>query len=183
MHKFDLEKKIEDRTAELMESNRELEAFSYSISHDLRTPLRSIDGFGQALLESSQEKLDETDREYLRRIRAASARMGKPIDDILDLSRLGRAPLEPGWVDLTSMSEGIVNLLREAEAVRHVLTAVEKGLRIYGDQRLIRVLMENLLGNAWNSRRKPVMRKSSSEASGKRHSHHRRQGQRRRAST
>lgn len=144
-----LEQRVAERTAELEAANRELESFSYSVSHDLRAPLRTLDGFSQALLEDHGKRLDESGRDYLRRIRRASQRMGRLIDDLLNLSRLTRAPLARGRIDLTALLHDIVRDLREGDPGRRVAVTIEPGMAAEGDPRLLRVALTNLLDNAW----------------------------------
>jgi signal transduction histidine kinase len=140
---------LEDTNRELASANRELEAFSYSVSHDLRAPLRSIDGFSQILLEDYAERFDREGRDYLMRVRAASEHMGNLIDDLLDLSRVSRGPLRRELVDLSVMADRIVQQLRKAESERQVDFVAESGVLAYGDASLLAVALENLLGNAW----------------------------------
>jgi len=145
----ELEQRVRERTAELEAANQELEAFSYSVSHDLRAPLRSIDGFSQALVEDFGSHLDEQARDYTRRVRAAAQRMGMLIDDLLKLSRVTRAEMNRDLVDLTAIAREIVGTLKVTEPDRDVEVTVEDGLAGMGDPRLLRVALENLLGNAW----------------------------------
>jgi signal transduction histidine kinase len=145
----ELERRVAGRTRDLEISNRELEAFSYSVSHDLRAPLRAIDGFSGALAEDSGDRLDETGRGHLQRIRAATLRMGMLIDDLLELARISRAEVRPRPVDLSAMAAAIVAELRQAEPERQVLVTIEPGLSVRGDERLVRVALRNLIGNAW----------------------------------
>ncbi|HSL00326.1 MAG TPA: CHASE domain-containing protein, partial [Rubrobacteraceae bacterium] len=140
---------LEDANRELEGANQELEAFSYSVSHDLRAPLRSIDGFSQILLEDYADRLDEEGRDYLARVRAASEHMGNLIDDLLDLSRVSRGPLRREVVDLSVMAEGIIQQLRKAQPEREVEFVAEEGIVAFGDVSLLAVALENLLGNAW----------------------------------
>jgi signal transduction histidine kinase/HAMP domain-containing protein len=137
------------RTAELEAVNRELESFAYSVSHDLRTPLRSIDGFGLALLEDYGGTLDAEGRDYLERIRAATQRMGVLIDDILKLSRVTRADMRQEQVDLGAIAGRIAQGLAEAHPDRSVEVRISEGMLSKGDGRLLAVALENLLGNAW----------------------------------
>jgi light-regulated signal transduction histidine kinase (bacteriophytochrome) len=130
-------------------ANDELEAFSYSVSHDLRAPLRGLDGFSQVLLKEHADRLDEDGRDYLRRIRGAAQRMASLIDDLLRLSRFGRAALDRQAVDLSAMAHDIAGSLREADGDRVVAFEIEPGMVDVGDERLLRVALENLLGNAW----------------------------------
>jgi light-regulated signal transduction histidine kinase (bacteriophytochrome) len=145
----ELERRGEERTAQLETANRELEAFAYSISHDLRAPLRSIDGFGQALQEDYATVLDPQGLDYLQRMRAASRRMGHLIDDLLKLSRLTRGEIHRRKLDLSGMARVIVEELRRAEPERDVKFTLAEGMRAQGDERLIQPVLENLLGNAW----------------------------------
>ena len=144
-----LEQRVIARTAELEHANRELEAFSYTVSHDLRAPLRSMDGFAQALGEDYAERLDGTGRDYLKRIRDASQRMADLIDGILVLSRVVRQDMNRERVDLTVMARDILATLAIQEPGRKVAVRVADGLSIAGDRRLLQVALQNLLGNAW----------------------------------
>ena len=134
---------------ELVAANAELEAFSYSVSHDLRAPLRSMDGFSLALLEDYMEKLDDRGKDYLNRVRGATQRMGTLIDDLLNLSRVSRSGLERKRIDLSAMVESICRSLHKAEPDRAVEFVIEKGISAEGDPHLIHVAFDNLLGNAW----------------------------------
>jgi light-regulated signal transduction histidine kinase (bacteriophytochrome) len=134
---------------ELKAVNKELEAFSYSVSHDLRAPLRSIDGFSQALLEDCLEQLDTTGQDYLRRIRSATQRMGQLIDDLLTLSRVTRSDMRKETVDLSQLASRICTQLQQAHPDRQVEFVIQPGLVIQGDVRLLQVVLENLLNNAW----------------------------------
>ena len=145
----ELTRQLARYTAELEAANRELEAFSYAVSHDLRAPLRSIDGFSQALLEDYGDRLDAPGQDYLRRVRAATQRMGELIDDLLELARVTRAELRREPVDLSELARGIVERLREAEPGRQVEFVIAGALAAEGDPRLLRIVLENLLGNAW----------------------------------
>jgi PAS domain S-box-containing protein len=144
--------------AELTAANKELEAFSYSVSHDLRAPLRSIDGFSLALLEDYSEKLDAEGRMCLQRVRAATQRMGTLIDDLLDLARVTRTEVRPDRVDFTLVGRSIASDLHATEPKRHAVFHVEEGLEVTADPHLIRIALENLLGNAWKftSKRNPA---------------------------
>ncbi|MFZ5524223.1 MAG: sensor histidine kinase [Pseudomonadota bacterium] len=143
------EQEIRQRSAELQTANRELEAFSYSVSHDLRAPLRSIDGFSQVLLEDYADRLDEQGRDYLNRIRAATQRMGHLIDDMLALSRVTRAEMQHGIVDLSALAVDVMSELQKSEPERKVTCRIQPGLRASGDARLLHMVLNNLLGNAW----------------------------------
>ncbi len=140
---------LSQRAAELEAANKELEAFAYSVSHDLRTPLRSIDGFSLALLEDYWGSIDEQGRDYLRRVREASQTMGELIDDMLDLSRVTRTEMHWKRVDLTGMAHRIAAALQDGDQKREVEFAISAGLAAYGDPALLRAALENLLGNAW----------------------------------
>lgn len=138
------------RQAKLLEAaNKELEAFSYSVSHNLRAPLRSIDGFSLALLEEYGDKVDEQGRRYLERVRAGAQRMGELIDDMLTLSRTTRGDMSLEEMDLSAMAGEIVADLKRAEPGRKVEFVAAGDLRATADRRLIRVVLENLLGNAF----------------------------------
>jgi len=134
---------------ELERKNRELEAFSYSVSHDLRAPLRSIDGFSQALLEDCAPTLSPTSRDHLQRVRAAAQRMGELIDDLLELSRVGRAEMHRSRTNLSEIAKAVVAELRQRQPERQVEVEIEDSLFADCDSRLMRVVLENLLGNAW----------------------------------
>jgi DNA-binding response OmpR family regulator len=133
--------------AELERKNKELEAFSYSVSHDLRTPLRAIDGFSQALIEDYPDKLDAAGQNYLKRIRGAAQRMGELIDDMLQLSRVSRAEIRAEAIDLSALAREIANGL--SAGGRKVEVRIEDGLITNADRRLMKIVMENLMGNAW----------------------------------
>ncbi len=145
----ELEERVEQRTAQLEAANEELEAFAYSVSHDLRAPLRSMDGFSQAVLEDYGGILEEQGRDYLRRIRAASQRMGRLIDDILKLSRLTRTKMQFESADLGAIVKEIIKRLSENEHERQVEWVVAQNAVIRGDRSLLRIMMVNLLENAW----------------------------------
>jgi len=159
----DLERRVEERThelqerndalrrnaAELLAANTELDAFAYSVSHDLRAPLRSIDGFSQILLEDYSGTLDAAGRESLQRVRAASQRMGTLIDDLLKLARVTRVEIRTEDVDLSGMAREIAAELQRATPERLVEFAIAPGLRARGDARLLRVALDNLLRNSW----------------------------------
>ncbi len=145
----ELEQRVQDRTQELAAANKELEAFSYSVSHDLRAPLRSIDGFSSALLEDYEEKLDSHGKDYLHRVRSATQRMSQLIDDLLNLSRVTRSVMHRQRVDLTILAKSIADDLRKEDPQRSVEFSIAEGLEAEADSRLLRVVMENLLSNAW----------------------------------
>jgi PAS domain S-box-containing protein len=140
---------LAERSTQLEAANQELEAFAYSVSHDLRAPLRSIDGFSQVLLEDHGERLEDSGRDALGRVRAAAARMARLIDDLLKLSRVTRAELQRARVDLSEMARGVVAELALSEPDRHVDTRIADGVVVQGDPSLLRLVLENLLGNAF----------------------------------
>ena len=144
-----LEARVAMRTRELSQANQELEAFAYSVSHDLRAPLRSIDGFSRVLLERYGEQLDESGRDYLRRVRKAATRMGELIEAILQISRVGRAELRSEPVDLSRMASEVVDELRAGDPGRVVTVRIVPDLMASGDAALLRNMLGNLLGNAW----------------------------------
>ncbi len=166
----ELEQRVSERTAQLADANRhlqnevnerrraeqeieiinrELEAFSYSVSHDLRAPLRSIDGFSQALLEDYGERLDGAAKEYLGRVRSASQRMGLLIDDMLNLSRITRSEMRRDAVDLSAMAAEIADELHKQQPARQVEFVISENLVESADARLLHIALQNLLGNAW----------------------------------
>ncbi len=145
----ELEQRVQRRTAELGVANRELESFAYSVSHDLRSPLRGIDGWSQALLEDYGPTLDATAREYLATIRSETQRMGTLIDSLLGLSRVTRAGLDLKRVDLGALARPILERLRAENPTRRAEIVVGEGLDVVADEALMRALLENLLGNAW----------------------------------
>jgi PAS domain S-box-containing protein len=130
-------------------SSRELEAFSYSVAHDLRAPLRGIDGFAQALLEDYADKLDDGGKRYLERIRAAAQRMATLIDALLELSRVTRVDLKPEPVDLARLARTANAELQRAEPARSVEVVIPEAMRASGDPRLLAIVLDNLIGNAW----------------------------------
>ncbi len=140
---------LEDANRELEVANKELEAFSYSVSHDLRAPLRSIDGFSRILLEDYADRLDEAGEDYLGRVRAASKHMNTLIEDLLDLSRVSRGPLRREVFDLSAVARDIVRKLERSQPERKVRFVAEEGVMAFGDANLLAVALENLLGNAW----------------------------------
>ena len=144
-----LNEDLERRLAELSAVNQELEAFSYSVSHDLRAPLRAIDGFSQALIEDYGERLDESAQDYLRRVRAATKRMAELIDDLLDLSRVTRREMQRERIDLSALATAVMAQLRRSDSARQVDVSIAPGLVAQGDPHLLRLVLENLLGNAW----------------------------------
>lgn len=145
----ELERRVADRTEQLELANKELESFSYSVSHDLRAPLRAIDGFSQALVEDYGEQLDERARNYLDRVRKAAQRMADLIDALLKLSRVARASISFIPADITAIASSFLTELAEQHPDREVEVVVEQELSAFGEPHLIRALLENLLGNAW----------------------------------
>lgn len=144
----ELERLVERRTAELAEANRELEAFAYSVSHDLRAPLRSMEGFTRLLLEDSV-KLPPQTLDYLERIRRASQTMGQLIEDMLWLSRVTRQEMRVGRVDLSALARSVASELAAEEPERQVEVSIEDGLECEGDAALLKIVLQNLLANAW----------------------------------
>jgi PAS domain S-box-containing protein len=155
----ELEQRVRQRTAELEASTRELDAFAYSVSHDLRAPLRSLAGFSEVLQEDYADALDEVGRGYLQRIEANAARMARMIDDLLDLSRATRVELRRQEVDLTAVAHDVITELCEIDPLREIEVSVADGLTAQGDPHLIRLVLRNLLGNAWKftARRQPAV--------------------------
>src|SRR5207244_1802741 len=145
----DLNKEMERRNTELIAVNKELESFSYSVSHDLRAPLRAIDGFSLALLEDCQDRLGREERARLQRVRAAAARMGQLIDDMLHLARTARCEMVPQRVDLSHLAQEIACQLQKSEPKRQARFVIAPGLTVEGDRGLLRIVLENLLANAW----------------------------------
>jgi signal transduction histidine kinase len=152
----ELEQRVEERTRSLNAANKELEAFSYSVSHDLRAPLRHINGFSQALLEDYEDKLDSTGKNYLQEVRQASQEMAELIDDMLQLARVTRSEMRHEVVNLSELAQSVLAELQERGEQRNAAVKIEEGLSAVGDKRLLRVVLTNLLGNAWKftSRRK-----------------------------
>lgn len=145
----ELERRVAARTAQLQATTRELEAFCYSVSHDLRAPLRSIRGFNEVLLERYRGSLDARGQEFLRRACDSSRQMDDLIDDLLKLSRVSRTELVRRPVDLSHLAQVIGAELQQAEPGRQVEFRVAPGLHTRGDERLLRIVLENLLRNAW----------------------------------
>jgi PAS domain S-box-containing protein len=145
----ELETRVRNRTAELEASNRELDAFAYTVSHDLRAPLRSLHGFSQALLDDYSDRMDDEGREYLRRLQSNVARMGHMIDDLLNLSRSTRVELVRRDVDLGAMAREIAEELAAADPQRRVRVIVRDGLQTHADPDLLCLLLRNLMSNAW----------------------------------
>jgi PAS domain S-box-containing protein len=145
----ELELRVRQRTEELEASARELDAFAYSVSHDLRAPLRSVDGFSQILLEDYTDRIDGTGQDYLRRLRASTQRMGRLIDDLLELSRTTRTELRREQVDLSELARATTAELRAADPDRDVTVVIADGLVAPGDRRLLGLAVQNLFSNAW----------------------------------
>lgn len=145
----ELEQRVAERTAQLESAKRDMESFSYSVSHDLRSPLRAINGFSKMLLEDYHEKLDPQGQHYLHRVSGAAQKMGQLIDDLLKLSRLTKARMSFEPVELSALANSIAIELRSTEPLRAVEFVIQDGVKARGDSRLLRVALDNLLGNAW----------------------------------
>lgn len=145
----DLEARVVARTSQLEAANKELEAFCYSVSHDLRAPLRHINGFAGMLSEECSGKLSEEGQAHLKVISRASNQMGELIDDLLSFSRISRANLSMKVVDLSEMADSVITMLRETEPDRQVTVTITQGLTACGDETLLRIALQNLLGNSW----------------------------------
>ena len=144
-----LEESLREASKRLTESNKELDAFSYSVSHDLRAPLRSMDGFSKVLLEDHADRIDDVGKDYLKRIRAASQLMGQLIDDLLKLSRISRSEMRVETVDLSELGREIAAQLRNSSPDRNVEFVIADGLVARGDPHLLKIAIDNLMGNAW----------------------------------
>jgi PAS domain S-box-containing protein len=144
-----LNQELAQKVVQLDAANRELEAFSYSVSHDLRAPLRALDGFSQILLEDYADKVGADGRDYLQRVRAASQKMGELIDALLTLAGLTRSEMRRETVDLTALAQAVMAALQTREPERQAEVVMASGLTADGDPRLLRAVLENLLGNAW----------------------------------
>jgi light-regulated signal transduction histidine kinase (bacteriophytochrome) len=140
---------LDQRARELEASNQELESYSYSIAHDLRTPLRSIIGFSQLLFEDAADKFDDSEKNDLRRIIRAGKHMAQLIDDILELSRITRGEIAKGETDLSSIAQAIEQQLATVDPGRSVTFQIQPGLRTVGDPRLLGIALQNLISNAW----------------------------------
>jgi PAS domain S-box-containing protein len=145
----ELEQRVEERTAQLQASNQELESFSYSVSHDLRAPLRSINGYSQILMEEYADKLDDTGKDYFNHILAAALRMGHLIENLLKFSKVSRAGLQSTRVDLCVIAREILTDLQNASPDREVEITMPEKLVVHADASLMRVTLDNLIGNAW----------------------------------
>ena len=143
-----LETRVSERTTQLTAANQELEAFSYSVSHDLRAPLRAMDGFSQALVDDYGDQLDETAHHHLQRVRVAAQRMGTLIDDLLALSQVTRREMEPADVDLSALMHEVVDKALEQEPDRHVEVTIADGVHARADSRLLRIALTNIVDNA-----------------------------------
>jgi light-regulated signal transduction histidine kinase (bacteriophytochrome) len=140
---------VEKKTHQLQVYVNELEAFSYSVSHDLRAPLRSIDGFSQVLLEDYSDKLDDEGKDYLGRVRSASQHMAELIDDLLNLARVTRCEMRSTSINLSALAQTITAEFQQKEPERDVQFSIEPDMVVTGDPNLLKVALENLLGNAW----------------------------------
>ena len=145
----ELEQRVGERTQQLVAANKEMEAFSYSVSHDLRAPLRSIEAFSQILLEDYAARLDATGQDYLQRVGAGTRRMAQLIEAMLELSRVGWGDIYRTTVNLSELAQGIMIELKQTQPERKVETAIEPDLHANADTNLIRIALENLLRNAW----------------------------------
>jgi light-regulated signal transduction histidine kinase (bacteriophytochrome) len=145
----ELEQRVTQRTAQLEISNKELEAFTYSVSHDLRAPLRAIDGFSHILLIDNYDQLDLQGRENLKTIVSETGRMGLLIESLLQLSRVSRAEMRRDLVDLTTMAQSVVGRIRRDQPRPSVEVNIQPGLTTHGDSALIEIVLTNLLSNAW----------------------------------
>ena len=144
-----LEQRVQERTEQLNAANKELEAFSYSASHDLRSPLRHISGFSRILLEDYGDKLDDEGKGYLNEIESSVGGMTKLIDDVLELATVARAEIRRETVNLSELALDIVEDLRKMEPTRNTEIQIADGIKATGDERLLRIVLCNLLGNAW----------------------------------
>jgi PAS domain S-box-containing protein len=145
----DLETRVERRTGDLAQANKNLEAFSYSVSHDLRAPLRALSGYSEALLEDYSDRLDETGRGYAERIQAASERMARLIDDLLQLARVSRSQMHIRPVDLSAEVAAVVREFQSADPGRRIGITIQDGIQASADRGLIRTVLQNLVENAW----------------------------------
>ena len=144
-----LEERVRRRTVDLSNAVQELESFSYSVSHDLRSPLRGINGFSHALLEDYADRLDDTGLDYLHRIRDGTMKMSELIDAMINLSRVSKHTLKKEQVSLSDLAESVVMHLQELEPERQVQVTIEVGITVESDYHMLRIILENLLGNAW----------------------------------
>jgi PAS domain S-box-containing protein len=156
---LELEQRVRQRTAQLEAANTELEAFAYSVSHDLRAPLRGIDGWSLALLEDYHDRLDPQARQYLDTVRTEAQRMGQLIDDLLQLSRVTRSDMQSARVDLSALAQTVTTRLRVEQPGRQVELVIQPGLAATGDPRLLEIVLTNLFSNAWKfTGRRPTAR-------------------------
>jgi PAS domain S-box-containing protein len=146
---IELEQRVTDRTKELQAAYQELEAFSYSVAHDLRSPLRIIDGFSRLILKEYDEKLDSTGRDYITRVQGASQRMGQLIDALLKLSQVMRTGITREDVDLSAFAGNVAEDLKKTQPERRAEFVIKEGLHAKGDPSLMMLVLENLIGNAW----------------------------------
>jgi light-regulated signal transduction histidine kinase (bacteriophytochrome) len=169
-HANALESQVLERTRELAATVKELEAFTYSVAHDLRAPLRAIHGFSRVLLEDFPERFEGQPLDYMQRILRASERMSQLIDDLLKLSQVGRGEIERRQVDVSAMVAEIARKLSDRQPTRTVRLDIEPGMVVQGDQRLLLIAFENLLENAWKFTRRretPQIRAYTMESDGK----------------
>jgi light-regulated signal transduction histidine kinase (bacteriophytochrome) len=145
---------VGERTHQLELANQELESFAYSVSHDLRAPLRAIDGFSQVLEEDYEQSIDADGLRHIGRVRAAAQRMASLIDALLQLARIARQAMKIGPVDLSRMAHSVVDELRLAEPEREVTIRIQEGLTVAGEPSLLRAALQNLVGNAWKFTRR-----------------------------
>src|SRR5258708_20140091 len=145
----ELEDRVQERTAQLLTANRELEAFCSAVSHDLRAPLRGIDGFSQALVEDFSQNIPHEGHRYLAKIRSGAQRMAQLIDDLLNLSRVSRDALERRTVDLGEISKQVLGDLQQRDPARSIEALIWDGMTAQADQHLLRAALENLIANAW----------------------------------
>jgi PAS domain S-box-containing protein len=145
----ELERRVAERTVQLEAANKELEAFSYSVSHDLRTPLRAIDGFSRIILKEHASQLGGEVQELLQHVNAESKRMGQLIDALLGLARMSRTEMRNETVDLSSLAHQVVDSLHQSQPQRLAEFVIKDGISAQGDARLLHIVLENLLGNAW----------------------------------
>ena len=145
----ELERRVAERTIELKTANEELESFSYSVSHDLRAPLRHIHGFSQILFQDYRDRIDDMGRDYLNRICKAVGHMNDLIDDLLGFSRVGRMDIRPVNVNMSRLADSVVSMFRESEPERSVEISIMEGVTAKGDTNLLEIVLQNLIGNAW----------------------------------
>jgi signal transduction histidine kinase len=145
----ELEMRVASRTAELETANQQMASFSYTVAHDLRTPLRAINGFSALVLETNSDKLTEASVGHLKRIHAGSVRMGELIDDLLELTRLSRQEIRRHHISLSDLTAKVVAALTDAFPERRISVTIQPAMHVYGDAGLLRIVLENLIGNAW----------------------------------